>query len=93
MSYISIGTTANVRDIVTMADAIYGSDKDINFYGVSYGTYMGMILTQLYPNRIGKVILDGIFLVFVDCTSLILVEIIRSDQSSSQLAIYWYPWH
>jgi pimeloyl-ACP methyl ester carboxylesterase len=65
MNYNSIGTTANVRDIVTMADALYGSDKDINFYGISYGTYMGMILTQLYPNRMGKVILDGIFLIFV----------------------------
>jgi pimeloyl-ACP methyl ester carboxylesterase len=65
MIYHSIGTTSNVRDIVAMADTLYGSDKDINFYGVSYGAYMGMILTQLYPNRMGKVILDGIFLVFI----------------------------
>jgi pimeloyl-ACP methyl ester carboxylesterase len=42
-----------------MADAIYGSDKDINFYGISYGTYMGLMLTQMFPDRIGKVILDG----------------------------------
>jgi pimeloyl-ACP methyl ester carboxylesterase len=68
MNYNSIGTTSNVRDIVTMADALYGSDKDINFYGISYGTYMGMILTQLYPDRVGKVILDGIFPVFVTRT-------------------------
>ncbi|PVF95968.1 hypothetical protein CPB86DRAFT_553513 [Serendipita vermifera] len=58
LTYIS--TTSNVRDLVTMADALYGSDKDINFYGISYGTYMGMILTQMYPNRVGKVILDGV---------------------------------
>jgi pimeloyl-ACP methyl ester carboxylesterase len=62
MIYYSIGTTANVRDIATMADALYGSDKDINFYGISYGTYMGMMLTQMYPDRVGKVVLDGIFL-------------------------------
>ncbi|PVF95971.1 hypothetical protein CPB86DRAFT_787528 [Serendipita vermifera] len=55
-----IGTTANVRDIVTMADALYGSDKDINFYGNGYITYMGYMLTQMFPNRIGKVILDGV---------------------------------
>jgi hypothetical protein len=42
-----------------MADAIYGSDKDINFYGISYGTYMRLMLTQMFPDRIGKVILDG----------------------------------
>ncbi|PVG04110.1 hypothetical protein CPB86DRAFT_792851 [Serendipita vermifera] len=58
LTYIS--TTSNVRDIVTMADALYGSDQDINFYGVSYGTFMGMILTQMYPNRIGKMVLDGV---------------------------------
>lgn len=55
-----IGTAANVRDIVTMADTLYGSDKDINFYGLSTGSYMGMVLTQMFPNRIGKVILDGV---------------------------------
>ncbi|CAG8601602.1 2430_t:CDS:10 [Acaulospora colombiana] len=56
----SISTTSNVRDIVSMADALYGSDKDINYYGISYGTYMGMIFTQMFPNRVGKVIIDGV---------------------------------
>ncbi|PVF95980.1 hypothetical protein CPB86DRAFT_787541 [Serendipita vermifera] len=55
-----IGTTANVRDIVTMANALYGEDTDINFYGISYGTYIGMMLTQMFPDRIGKVFLDGV---------------------------------
>jgi hypothetical protein len=39
-----------------MADAIYESDKDINFYGSSY---MGYMFTQMFPTRVGKVILDG----------------------------------
>jgi pimeloyl-ACP methyl ester carboxylesterase len=56
----SIGTTANVRDMVTMADALYGADTDINFYGISYGTYVGMIFTQMFPDRVGKVFLDGV---------------------------------
>jgi pimeloyl-ACP methyl ester carboxylesterase len=42
-----------------MADELYGRDKDINFYGVGYGSYLGMMLTQMFPNRMGKVILDG----------------------------------
>jgi pimeloyl-ACP methyl ester carboxylesterase len=60
MRGFSVGTTANVRDIVTMADALYGPDTDINFYGISYGTYMGMILIQMFPDRMGKVFLDGV---------------------------------
>jgi pimeloyl-ACP methyl ester carboxylesterase len=55
----SVGTAASVRDIVTIADTLYGSDKDINFYGVGFSTHMGLMLTQMFPDRVGKVILDG----------------------------------
>jgi pimeloyl-ACP methyl ester carboxylesterase len=55
----SIGAAANVRDLVAIADAIYGSDKDINFYGMGRSTHIGLMLTQIFPDRVGKVILDG----------------------------------
>jgi pimeloyl-ACP methyl ester carboxylesterase len=61
MGHGSVGTAASVRDIVFMADTIYGSDKDINFYGIGIGTHMGLMLTQMFPDRMGKVILDGKF--------------------------------
>jgi pimeloyl-ACP methyl ester carboxylesterase len=49
----------NVRDIVTIADTVYGSDKDINYYGRGFSTHMGFMLTQMFPDRVGKIILDG----------------------------------
>ncbi|PVF94959.1 hypothetical protein CPB86DRAFT_788535 [Serendipita vermifera] len=55
-----LGATPTTRDVVAMADALYGSDKDINFYGTGYGSYLGMMLTQMFPQRIGKIILDGV---------------------------------
>jgi pimeloyl-ACP methyl ester carboxylesterase len=50
---------ANTRDLVTLADAIYGGDKDINLYALGLSTHMGLMLTQMFPDRVGKVILDG----------------------------------
>lgn len=55
-----IGTCAVVRDLVGMVDAIYGRGADVNFYGVSYGTLIGAYLTQMFPRRVGKVIVDGV---------------------------------
>ncbi|CUA77042.1 similar to GF20795 [Rhizoctonia solani] len=37
-----VGTAATVRDMVAMHDALEGSGKPINFWGMSYGTIVGM---------------------------------------------------
>jgi pimeloyl-ACP methyl ester carboxylesterase len=59
MIHVSIGMVANTRDLVALADAIYGGDKDINLYALGRSTHMGLMLTQMFPDRVGKVILDG----------------------------------
>lgn len=56
----SIGTTANARDLATLASLIDGPGGEVNFYGYSYGTLLGLIFTQLYPSRVGKIILDAL---------------------------------
>ncbi|KIM22455.1 hypothetical protein M408DRAFT_28686 [Serendipita vermifera MAFF 305830] len=55
-----IGTCATVRDLVGMVDAIYGQGADVNFYGYSYGALIAAYLTQMFPQRVGKVIADGV---------------------------------
>jgi hypothetical protein len=37
-----IGTAAAVRDMVAMHDILEGSTKPINFWGLSYGTVIGI---------------------------------------------------
>ncbi|MCW2753055.1 MAG: putative family peptidase [Marmoricola sp.] len=32
----------------------------LNFYGFSYGSYLGQVYATMYPNRVGKFVLDGI---------------------------------
>jgi pimeloyl-ACP methyl ester carboxylesterase len=32
----------------------------LNFYGFSYGTYLGAVYAQLYPAKVGRFVLDGV---------------------------------
>ena len=34
-------------------------DKKLNFLGKSYGTYLGTIYAQLFPDKVGRLVLDG----------------------------------
>ena len=39
--------------------AALGVDK-INYYGFSYGTYLGQVYATQYPTRVGRFVLDGV---------------------------------
>ena len=62
----SIGACAAVRDLVYLVDSLNGEGSDVNFWGISYGTVIGTYLTQMFPDRIGRVILDGRSMSFID---------------------------
>ncbi len=49
-----------VRDLAAIFDALEGPGSDINLYGYSYGTILGYWVTQMFPERSGKIILDGV---------------------------------
>ncbi|KDN44350.1 hypothetical protein RSAG8_05614, partial [Rhizoctonia solani AG-8 WAC10335] len=55
-----VGTAAVVRDMVAMHDALEGSDKPINFWGISYGTIVGIYFVNMFPDRVGRVVIDGV---------------------------------
>ncbi|RPD63529.1 alpha/beta-hydrolase [Lentinus tigrinus ALCF2SS1-6] len=55
-----IGTSAAVRDMVSIANAIDGPDAPINYYGISYGSLIGSWFVNMFPERVGRVMLDGI---------------------------------
>jgi pimeloyl-ACP methyl ester carboxylesterase len=50
-------TTDTVRDMDSLRIAL-GQEK-INFYGFSYGTYLGQVYATQYPNRVRRMVLDG----------------------------------
>ncbi|KAI1785748.1 alpha/beta-hydrolase [Ganoderma leucocontextum] len=55
-----IGTAATVRDLVGLADAVVGQNSTINYWGLSYGTLVGAWFINMFPDRVGHVILDGV---------------------------------
>ncbi|KAF8756760.1 TAP-like protein [Rhizoctonia solani] len=55
-----VGTAATVRDMVAIHDILEGPDKPVNFWGLSYGTVLGIYFVNMFPNRVGRVVLDAV---------------------------------
>jgi pimeloyl-ACP methyl ester carboxylesterase len=51
-------TTDSVRDMESIRKAL--GAPQINYYGFSYGTYLGQVYGTLYPNRLRRVVFDGV---------------------------------
>lgn len=52
-------STANVaRDLEYMRQAF--GDTQMNFLGLSYGSYLGQTYANLFPNTVGALIIDGV---------------------------------
>lgn len=55
-----MGTSTVVRDIDFITTQLEGPEAFINFYGFSYGTILGQYLVNMFPDRIGRVAIDGV---------------------------------
>ncbi|MGY2006903.1 alpha/beta hydrolase [Nocardia gipuzkoensis] len=51
-------TTRNTARDIDIVRAALGEQK-INFYGLSYGTYLGAVFTQMFPERGDRIVLDS----------------------------------
>ncbi|KAF8910866.1 TAP-like protein-domain-containing protein [Mucidula mucida] len=55
-----VGSVATVRDMVALVDVLDGEGAPIHFYGISYGTVLGNIAANMFPQRVGRIIIDGV---------------------------------
>lgn len=51
-------TLDSVRDMESIRKAL--GAPQINYYGFSYGTYLGQVYGTLYPDRLRRVVFDGV---------------------------------
>lgn len=64
-----ISTATVARDMISILDA-YAESEDgkrcnsdaslLNFWGFSYGTFIGQTFASMFPSRVGRVVLDGV---------------------------------
>jgi pimeloyl-ACP methyl ester carboxylesterase len=52
-----VGTREAARDMDVIR-AVLGDEK-LNFFGYSYGTYLGSFYAGMFPQRVGRFVLDG----------------------------------
>lgn len=52
-----LGTDNVARDMDRIRAAL--GEQKLNYIGFSYGTYLGSVYTALFPERVGRMILDG----------------------------------
>ena len=50
-------TVDSAKDMESIRKAL--GEKKINYYGFSYGTYLGQVYATLYPKRLRRVVFDG----------------------------------
>lgn len=55
LKYVDTASAAKDLDVIR---AVFGDEK-INYLGFSYGTFLGTMYAQLYPSRVGSMVLDG----------------------------------
>jgi pimeloyl-ACP methyl ester carboxylesterase len=55
LPYVTTGNVA--RDLDLLRQAV--GDNKLNYLGFSYGTFLGATYAALFPNRLGRVVLDG----------------------------------
>jgi pimeloyl-ACP methyl ester carboxylesterase len=56
--YLNQFSTANAARDMDILRAALG-DKKLNFFGKSYGTYLGTLYAQFFPDKVGRMVLDG----------------------------------
>src|SRR6187200_800538 len=52
-----ISTMETVRDLDLLRGLV--GDAKLNYFGASYGTRIGALYAEMYPQRVGRMILDG----------------------------------
>jgi pimeloyl-ACP methyl ester carboxylesterase len=75
-----VGTADAARDMDVIR-ALVG-DEQLNFLGGSYGTYLGAVYAELFPDRVGRLVLDGALSTTAD-----IVEIGRQQALGFEIAL------
>jgi pimeloyl-ACP methyl ester carboxylesterase len=80
----SYGTANVARDMDILREAV--GDNQLNYMGKSYGTYLGTLYAQFFPEKVGRVVLDGAVDPTISNFQQTLTQAIGFDQAFSSFA-------
>jgi pimeloyl-ACP methyl ester carboxylesterase len=80
----NLDTRTAARDMDAFRAAL--GDGKLNYLGVSYGSYLGTTYAQLFPHRVGRMVLDGILDHAQGPTRLMLAEAKAMEKSFDKFA-------
>ena len=84
--YLTSFSTSNVaRDLDVVREAL--GDKQLNYMGKSYGTYLGTLYAQFFPEKVGRVVLDGAVDPSISNFQQTLTQAIGFDQAFTSFAV------
>lgn len=68
----NLNTLQAAHDINAVRELL--NEKEINFYGISYGTNLGATFAELYPKNIRTMLLDSVFDQTIDIYDMVKTE-------------------
>ncbi|RMZ78622.1 hypothetical protein DV738_g3836, partial [Chaetothyriales sp. CBS 135597] len=83
-----VSTLQVAHDMVRLADAIDEEVPLLNYWGFSYGTLLGNTFATLFPNRIGRIILDGV----VDADDYSATGWLTNLQDNHRVWEFFFQW-
>ncbi|KDN24096.1 alpha/beta hydrolase [Amycolatopsis rifamycinica] len=79
-------TTDTVQDMDSLRKAL--GQRQLNFYGYSYGTYLGQVYGTLYPHNVRRMVLDST----VDPRGVWYRANLNQDVAFDQNILIWFGW-
>jgi pimeloyl-ACP methyl ester carboxylesterase len=79
-------TKASARDMDSIRKAL--GQKQINYYGFSYGTYLGQVYSTMYPTHVRRMILDS----NVDPRTVWYKANLQQDTAFEKNMNIWFAW-
>ncbi|MCI2417524.1 alpha/beta fold hydrolase [Saccharopolyspora sp. K220] len=83
-----LNTPTNARDMDSIRQAL--GEQKINYLGYSYGTYLGAVYGQLFPDRVDRMILDSS--VNPDTSGIWYRDTLGQDVSAQQRLDQYFDW-
>ncbi|MFZ9694125.1 MAG: alpha/beta hydrolase [Candidatus Nanopelagicales bacterium] len=83
-----ISTTETVKDLDILRELL--AQPKLNYIGKSYGTLIGAHYAEMFPNRVGKFVLDGAVDPSLTTRELALGQAVGFDDALSRFAKYCF---